>query len=143
MAAPVMGPISDVIVGALGDTILVEMGMHVGFEAATKVADDLVVDKAINAVIPIHSATFETTGVKELLITLKYKQTMTDAGLGFFRSSVHKLVRFRRNVTRSYRFLYAGTTRYSPLSRTISPSRRGGSRRTYSRAGGDLSYPVR
>ena len=90
MAAPVMGPISDAIVATLGDTILVELGMHAGFEATTKLANDLVLDKAINAVIPIHSATFETTGIKEILITLKYKQTMTDASLGFYRSSVHQ-----------------------------------------------------
>ncbi|KAF7797358.1 hypothetical protein EIP86_008553 [Pleurotus ostreatoroseus] len=90
VASPVMGPISDAIVATLGDTILVEMGVHAGFEVTTKIANDLVLDKAINAVIPIHSATFETTGVKELLITLKYKHTMTDASLGFYRSSLHE-----------------------------------------------------
>ena len=90
VASPVMGPISDAIVATLGDTILVEMGVHAGFEATTKVANDLILDKAVNAIIPIHSKTFETTGIKEILITLKYKQTMTDASLGFYRSSVHK-----------------------------------------------------
>ncbi|KAJ3559166.1 hypothetical protein NM688_g508 [Phlebia brevispora] len=90
VAAPVMGPISDAIVSTLGDTILVEMGIHAGFEATTKIANDLVLDKALKAVIPIHSATFETTGIKELLITLPYKQTLTDASLGFYRSSLHK-----------------------------------------------------
>ncbi len=31
-----MGPVSDLVVGSLGDTILVEMGMHAGFEAYHK-----------------------------------------------------------------------------------------------------------
>lgn len=87
-----MGPISDAIVATLGDTILVEMGMHAGFEVTVKLADDLVFDKTLNAIIPVHSKTFETTGIKEMLITLKYKQTMTDASLGFYRSSLHKSV---------------------------------------------------
>ncbi|KAF8882168.1 hypothetical protein CPB84DRAFT_1791095 [Gymnopilus junonius] len=39
--------------------------------------------------VPIHSNRLETTGVKVLLVTLKYKHTMSDAALGFFRSSMH------------------------------------------------------
>lgn len=35
----------------------------------------------------MHSAILVTTAVKSILITLKYKNTMTDASLGFFRSS--------------------------------------------------------
>lgn len=90
MATPVMGPVSDVIVSTLGDSILVEVGMHAGFELTTKVANDLVLDKAIKAVVPIHSDRLNTTGVKELLITLKYKHTFEDASLGFYRSGLHK-----------------------------------------------------
>ncbi|KAK0211491.1 hypothetical protein IW262DRAFT_368879 [Armillaria fumosa] len=90
VAAPVMGPVSDLVVGSLGDTILVEMGMHAGFEATTKIANDLVIDKAVKHMIPTHSKMLETTNVKVILITLKFKQTMEDAALGFFRSSVHK-----------------------------------------------------
>ncbi|KAG6837475.1 hypothetical protein H0H93_009018 [Arthromyces matolae] len=90
VAAPVMGPVSDVIVTTLGDGILVELGMHTGFELSAKAADDLVFNKPFDAVIPIHSKRLETTGVKELTITLKYKHIIDDAALGFFRSSVHK-----------------------------------------------------
>lgn len=92
VATPVMGPVSDIIVSTFGDTILVEVGMHAGFELTTKVANDLVLDKAIKAVVPIHSDRLTTTGVKELLITLKYKHTFEDASLGFYRSGLHKSV---------------------------------------------------
>ncbi|KAG6889654.1 hypothetical protein C0995_015770 [Termitomyces sp. Mi166 len=90
VAAPVMGPISDVIVSTFGDTILVELGMHTGFELSTKAVNDLIFDKPVDALIPIHSECLETTGVKELTITLKYRHLMDDAALGFFRSSIHK-----------------------------------------------------
>ena len=90
VAAPVMGPVSDAIVTSLGDSILVEIGMHAGFELTTKLANDLVIDKSIDHIIPIHSDRLQTTGVKELLITLKYKHTIEDAALGFYRSGVHK-----------------------------------------------------
>ncbi|KAF9530047.1 hypothetical protein CPB83DRAFT_851495 [Crepidotus variabilis] len=90
IAAPVMGPVADVVVTTFGDTILVELGIHAGFDLTTKVADDLLIDKPINKLVPIYSKRLETTGVKILLITLKYKHTMTDASLGFYRSSIHK-----------------------------------------------------
>lgn len=92
MAAPVMGPVSDAIVSSLGDTILVEVGTHLGFELTTKVANDLILDKAIKKIVPIHSDRLATTSVKELLITLTYKHTIEDASLGFYRSSLHKYV---------------------------------------------------
>ena len=115
VASPVMGPISDAIVATLGDTILVEMGVHAGFEATTKVANDLILDKAVNAIIPIHSKTFETTGIKEILITLKYKQTMTDASLGFYRSSVHKYIQSRiGSESNTADIVGTGTARCSP-----------------------------
>lgn len=87
-----MGPVTDVIVTSLGDTILVEMGLHAGFDLTTNAANDLLIDKPINKLVPIHSKRLETTGVKVLLITLKHKQTMADALLGFYRSSVHGYV---------------------------------------------------
>ncbi|PPQ92130.1 hypothetical protein CVT25_007961 [Psilocybe cyanescens] len=89
VAAPVMGPVSDVVVGSLGDTVLVELGIHAGFGLTTKLANDLVFDHTIKKVVPIHSERLETTAVKVLLITLKYKHTMADAALGFYRSSLH------------------------------------------------------
>lgn len=91
VAGPVMGPVSDLIVSSFGDTILVEVVLHAGFEATTHVANDLLIDKPINHAIPIHSKRLETTAVKVLLITLKYKHgALEDAALGFYRSSVHK-----------------------------------------------------
>lgn len=56
-----------------------------------QLANDLIADKAAKAIIPIHSARLETTAVKTILITMKYKHTMSDAALGFFRSgAVHQ-----------------------------------------------------
>ncbi|KZT33170.1 hypothetical protein SISSUDRAFT_1054563 [Sistotremastrum suecicum HHB10207 ss-3] len=90
VAAPVMGPVSDAVVSSFGDTIVVEMGLHAGFDVGSKIADDLIIEKSIKAVIPTHSSRLHTTSVKTLLVTLKYKHTMSDASLGFFRSSLHK-----------------------------------------------------
>ncbi|OSD08181.1 hypothetical protein PYCCODRAFT_1430340 [Trametes coccinea BRFM310] len=90
VAAPVMGPVSDAVVSTLGDTILVEMGMHVGFDLTTKAANDLIFDGAIKQVVPIHSRRLATTGVKTMTITLKYKHVPEDASLGFYRSGIHK-----------------------------------------------------
>lgn len=90
VAAPVMGPVADIAVGSLGDSIIVQMGVHAGFDLTTKAANDLVFDKPIKKLIPIHSKRLETTGIKTLTITLQFKQTVQDAALGFFRSSLHK-----------------------------------------------------
>ncbi|KAK7046760.1 hypothetical protein R3P38DRAFT_2607790 [Favolaschia claudopus] len=90
VAAPVLGPIVGEVISTFGDTILVELGIHAGFSLTTAAANDLLIDKPIKAVIPIHSKRLETTAIKELLITLKFRITMTDAALGFYRSSVHK-----------------------------------------------------
>lgn len=38
VAAPVMGPVSDAVVSSFGDTIVVEMGLHAGFDVGSKVA---------------------------------------------------------------------------------------------------------
>ncbi|CAK5272136.1 unnamed protein product [Mycena citricolor] len=89
VAAPVLGSVGTEVISVFGDTILVEIGLHAGFEMTAAAADELV-SEPIKKIIPIHSKRLETTGVKELLITLKYKMTMTDAALGYFRSSVHK-----------------------------------------------------
>ena len=88
VAAPVMGPVSDTIVSTFGDTILVEMGTHVGFDLTFKAANDLVIDGAIKKIVPIHSSRLETTGVKTMTITLKYKHVPEDASLGFYCSGV-------------------------------------------------------
>lgn len=90
VAAPVMGPVSDAVVGTFGDSLLVEIALKSGFEATTKVANDLVIERTIKHIMPSPSGRLETTGVKTLLITLKYKHTIEDASLGFFRSSVHE-----------------------------------------------------
>ncbi|RDX54676.1 hypothetical protein OH76DRAFT_1340627 [Lentinus brumalis] len=90
VAAPVMGPVSDVVLSTFGDTILVEMGMHVGFDLTAKAANDFVFDGAIKKIVPIHSSRLETTAVKTMTITLKYKHIPEDASLGFYRSGIHK-----------------------------------------------------
>jgi hypothetical protein len=87
-----MGPVSDVVVSSVGDSIMVELGAHVGFDLATTLANDLVFKKPLNYVLPTHSKRLETTSVKVLLITLRHKQVVGDAALGFFRSSVHRRV---------------------------------------------------
>lgn len=84
-----MGPVSDAVVDSFGDSILVEAGLVVGFEASTRVVNDLVIEHTIKHIIPSPSGRLETTGVKTLLVTLKYKHTIEDASLGFFRSSAH------------------------------------------------------
>ena len=84
-----MGPISDAVVNTFGDSILVEIGVEQGYEVTTKVANDLVLEHTIKHMIPSPSGRLETTGIKTLLITLKYKHTIEDASLGFFRSSIH------------------------------------------------------
>ena len=91
IAAPVMhGPLADMIVSTVGDSILVELSMEAGFKGATSLANDLVFDKTAKLLIPLHAGIQETTGVQVLTITLRYKHTRDDAALGFFRSSVHE-----------------------------------------------------
>ena len=85
-----MGPVSDVVIGTIGDSLLVEIGLNVGFDASARVANDLIIEHTVKHIIPAPSARLQTTGVKQLLVTLKYKHTLEDAQLGFFRSSVHK-----------------------------------------------------
>jgi len=86
-----MGPVSEVIVASFGDSILVELGLHAGFGLGAKAANDLVFEKTFKHILPIHSKRLETTGVKVLLITLKYNHAVVeDAALGFYRSSVHR-----------------------------------------------------
>lgn len=86
-----MYPISDAIVSSIGDSILIEIGMHTGFELTTKLADDLVIGHPIKHMIPVHSKRLETTVIKSMLITIPYKHLMGDAAIGFYRSSLHEL----------------------------------------------------
>lgn len=37
IAAPVMGPVNDVLISSFGNTIIVELGLHAGFELGVKV----------------------------------------------------------------------------------------------------------
>lgn len=97
-----MYPISDAIVSTIGDSIIIEIGMHTGFELTTKLADDLVIGHPIKHMIPVHSKRLETTAVKSMLITLPYKHLVGDAAIGFYRSSLHELSSFDR-------FLYVST----------------------------------
>ncbi|KAJ7151072.1 hypothetical protein C8R46DRAFT_492924 [Mycena filopes] len=90
VAAPIFGGVGAEVLSMFGDTIIVELGLHAGFSLTTAAANDLLIEHPMKALMPIHSKRLETTAVKVLLITLKYKMTMTDAALGFYRSSVHK-----------------------------------------------------
>jgi len=90
VAAPIMGPVSDVLVSSLGDSILVEGGLHVGVDLSSKILNDLIFEKATDPILPAYDSRLETTGVKSLLITLKYHHTVEDAAVGFFRSSLHR-----------------------------------------------------
>ncbi|KAF8519449.1 hypothetical protein JB92DRAFT_2898687 [Gautieria morchelliformis] len=84
-----MGPVGDVFISSLGDGIIVEFGLHTGFELGVKVADDLLIADPVKHVIPSNDRRLSTTAIKSLTITLKYKHTLTDAALGFFRASTH------------------------------------------------------
>ncbi|KAJ7749309.1 hypothetical protein DFH07DRAFT_557296 [Mycena maculata] len=86
VAAPVLGPITSEVISMFGDTFVVELGIHAGFDAA----EITVLQAPLQHIIPIHSKRLESTAIKELVITLQYTITMTDAALGFYRSSVHK-----------------------------------------------------
>ncbi|EJD05607.1 uncharacterized protein FOMMEDRAFT_103735 [Fomitiporia mediterranea MF3/22] len=90
VAAPVMGPVSDIVVDTVGTSLLVDITLNVGFSASTKLANDLLIEHTIKHIIPAPSSQLQTTGLKQLLVTLKYKHTLEDAQLGFFRSSVHE-----------------------------------------------------
>ncbi|EKM56539.1 uncharacterized protein PHACADRAFT_172219 [Phanerochaete carnosa HHB-10118-sp] len=90
VAAPVMGPVSDAIMDTAGDGIFVEIGMHASSELTTELADHLGIEKPFDFILPIHSDKLQTTGIKELLITLKYKHIHEDALLGFYRGSLHR-----------------------------------------------------
>jgi hypothetical protein len=86
IAAPVLEPFAGDVLNTFGDIIAVEV------QQTTDFANDLVTDKLLEEIIPIHSKRLETTAFKVLLITLKYQITVTDAALGFYRSSIHKWV---------------------------------------------------
>jgi len=89
---PVAAEVADDVVSSFGDTILVELGLYAGHglgHLIAKAADELVPDKLLEKILPIHSSRLETTSTKDLLITLRHKHTMSDAKLGFYRSSFH------------------------------------------------------
>jgi len=90
VAAPIMGPVSDVVVSTLGDSIVVEHGLDLGFDLGSKVLDEFVIEKPVNAMIPLHDKRLETTKISSWLITLKYHHTVEDAALGFYRSRLHE-----------------------------------------------------
>jgi hypothetical protein len=79
--------ISDVV-SPFGDTILAEAELKLGHFTA-KFIGELVSDKLLDKILPIHSSRLETTGVKVLLITLGHKHTISDADLKFYTSPLH------------------------------------------------------
>ena len=72
-----------------GGSTLLELAGQAGFELATNLADDKVFEDPIAAVTK-HDKVLETSAIKDLLITLEHKHTMSDAALGFYRSSLHE-----------------------------------------------------
>ena len=91
VAAPVIQHVTDAVVSTVGDSILVEISMHAGFDIGREFADDLFIDEPIYSMIPSYSEKLETMSVKTMLIT-QFKHTFEDASLGFYRSGVHKCV---------------------------------------------------
>ncbi|KAH7100065.1 hypothetical protein BKA62DRAFT_707466 [Auriculariales sp. MPI-PUGE-AT-0066] len=89
VASPVMAPVVSEIYSVVGDSIIVQLGVQAGFDVVTKPAYELVVGGVVKHSIPSHSGLLVTTGVKTLLITLKYYHTMKDAAIGYFRASDH------------------------------------------------------
>ncbi|KIK67454.1 hypothetical protein GYMLUDRAFT_192303 [Collybiopsis luxurians FD-317 M1] len=92
IASPMMGNMNDAFVPSAipGPNIAVEQIYSIGFD----IADDLItgdpVDRAIDATkVNEWRGRLETTSAKELRITLKYKIGMSDAAVGFYKSSVH------------------------------------------------------
>ncbi|KAI5479897.1 hypothetical protein MNV49_002455 [Pseudohyphozyma bogoriensis] len=91
-AAPLAHTFADTVVGALGDSIVVELSTAVAWDVGNEVATDLIFHEAGNKVSVLvgseHEKLTSTTGVKSMTITLKYQHsTLTDAVLGFFRAS--------------------------------------------------------
>ena len=54
-----------------------------------KVADHQLIEKPLEKLFPSNDKRIQTTAVKMLTITLKSKNNLSDAALGFFRSSTH------------------------------------------------------
>jgi hypothetical protein len=85
-----MDPVSDAVLSSIGDTVLVEVSLHAGVSLTTAAANELLIEGSVNRIVPIHSKRLETTRVTTITITLRYRHTMKDANLGFFKSSLHK-----------------------------------------------------
>lgn len=99
IAAPLLAPLGAVAAvggaalggGIIGGTLIVEIGLAAGFAVGTAAANDLIFKGPFDKMIPIYSSRLQTTAVKVLVATIQYKHTMTDAELGYFRSTLqHK-----------------------------------------------------
>ncbi|KAF4616779.1 hypothetical protein D9613_008641 [Agrocybe pediades] len=92
ITAPIESDVTDMFVGSLLDTILVEI-IDEGIQTVADMVTDPVnewLEDMIEDAIPVHSKRLTTTHARDLKITLKYKHASADASLGFFRSSIHK-----------------------------------------------------
>ena len=94
MAGPLVGP-PDFDITSIGDSVTVEIGAAHVFDMELSMGERLLTT-AINLgsqYLVNHDSVLQTTAVKDVLITLKYKHaTTTDASLGFYRGALHKLV---------------------------------------------------
>lgn len=67
-----------------------EVALSAGFDGVMDIANDMLIGESIERIIPKPVGQLEAPGIKRMLIMLKYKHQMTDAQLGFFRSSIHR-----------------------------------------------------
>ena len=88
VASLLMGPLSDAVTSSLGDSVLVEVGLHHGFELGAHAANELVADHAFERVVPVFKGAerIKTTAVKSVLVTLRYRRVGGDAAFVFFFS---------------------------------------------------------
>lgn len=86
-----MGPVADVAISTFGNTIIVDIALKLGAQGTQKIVEKYLIEAPVEHVCDrIKSPALETTGLTVLSITLKHKLSVTDAYLGFYRSSVHK-----------------------------------------------------
>nr|GAT42770.1 predicted protein [Mycena chlorophos] len=89
VAAPVMDSLAAEAITDLSQEIFVDTVIDKGFERTAETIDHTALRQPLGSLLSMDGTRSETTAVKVLLITLKYHATMSDAALGYFRSSIH------------------------------------------------------
>ncbi|KAJ7836636.1 hypothetical protein B0H13DRAFT_2239969 [Mycena leptocephala] len=88
IAAPVLEPFAGDVLNTFGDIIAVEVQQTTDF--ATTSSPTSCSKKLSQSTQNVWRRLRSSSAFKVLLITLKYQITVTDAALGFYRSSIHK-----------------------------------------------------